>query len=284
MNEKRCLVCGGSECPLYAVKRGYSIYRCTACGFAFVHPLPSESSEIYNDTYFSGAEDGFGYVNYDEDKEPMIPVFVSYLRRIKKALGGTGTLLDVGAATGFFVSLANRAGFKASGVELSDFAAAQGRKKGLDIQTGTLSDVKNTFDVITMLDVIEHVPDPKKELSRAGEMVRKGGIIVVNTPDFGSLFARMLGGKWHLMYPPEHLSYFTRQNMKSLLDMAGFEVIEMTTIGKSFTLKYILKTLQKATGLKFFGMLANAFNRGFLAKIALPINLRDNMFVVARKR
>lgn len=250
----------------------------------FVHPLPQSTTDIYQKDYFEGAHEGFGYVDYDADKEPMVPTFERYLHAIREKLGGAGALLDVGAATGFFVSLALRAGFSARGVELSAHAAERARQKGIDVQTGTLADVSGTFDCITMLDVIEHVPDPRAELTRAARLLRAGGVLVINTPDVGSLVARVLGKRWHLIVPPEHLHYFNRSTMRRLLEEVGFEVVTETTIGKSFTPQYILKTLYKWTKWRMFEWIANDVQHSILARLAIPVNLHDNMIVIARKR
>jgi 2-polyprenyl-3-methyl-5-hydroxy-6-metoxy-1,4-benzoquinol methylase len=279
-----CHVCASGDTALFCKKNNFDIFRCHECGLLFVYPLPVSTTEIYAKDYFEGAHDGFGYVDYDADKEPMIPTFEKYLRLIRDKVGGGGTLLDVGAATGFFVGMAKRAGFTSRGVELSAHAAERARQKGLDVQTGTLADVSGTFDCITMLDVIEHVPDPRAELARAASLLKVGGLLIINTPDVGSLFARLLGKRWHLIVPPEHLYYFSRATMRRLLSEVGFEVEMETTIGKSFTPQYILKTLYKWTKLKVFEWLANDVQHSFISRLSIPINLHDNMFVIARKR
>lgn len=276
-----CLVCG-SETSSAFEKAGYSLYRCPSCKLLFVHPVPA-TDLVYGEDYFSGAEQGHGYVDYDRDKKPMIPVFEEYLRRVIALRPSRGALLDVGAATGFFVEIAQRMGFKACGVELSAYAAQVGRNKGLDVITGTLADVHEVFDAITMLDVIEHVPDPRAELMRAYTRLRGGGVLVINTPDIGSFYARLMGARWHLIVPPEHVYYFTRKNFSALLEECGFAVVEATSIGKSFTLPYIFKTLYAWQGLALWRWLESAANRTFLKRISIPINLRDNMFIVAQK-
>src|SRR3989344_2020238 len=117
--EINCPVCGAWSHDVFARKSGYALYSCRACGLTFVHPIP-DSAGVYGEDYFSGARGGFGYVDYDADKEPMAPVFEKYLRRIARY--GTGRrILDVGAATGFFLDIARRAGFDAYGVELSAY-------------------------------------------------------------------------------------------------------------------------------------------------------------------
>jgi SAM-dependent methyltransferase len=278
-----CHICGGYVTDFFTSKNSHDIFRCKHCDLLFVHPIPVSTSEIYEEDYFSGASHGHGYVDYDTDKGPMIPVFKKYLLRIEESLGRKGKLLDVGAATGFFVNLARDAKFDAHGIEISDHAAAIGRSKGLDIQTGTLADISDTFDCITMLDVIEHVPNPRAEIERAFKLLNPGGILIINTPDAGSLFARSMGKRWHLIVPPEHLFYFSRRNLRSLLEQVGFNVLWVGAVGKSFTLPYIFKTLYSWQKLYLLLWLWRASGMSFVKHISLPINLRDNLFLIARK-
>ncbi len=277
-----CPLCTG-RANLFMHKNKYALYACPQCGLKFVYPTP-DAAFVYSEDYFVGAHNNFGYTNYDRDKEPMTPVFEEYIRRITKHVA-PGALLDVGAATVFFVNIAKRNGFAAEGVEISPYAAARAREKGLTVMTGTLSDVSawSQFDVITMLDVLEHVGDPRGELARAHALLRPQGLLVLNTPDAGSSWARLMGRRWHLIVPPEHLSYFNRHNLSVLLAEQGFVLEETTSIGKSFTLAYIFKTLYAWQGFVLWRYLERLCMRGFLQRIVLPLNLRDNMFVIARK-
>jgi len=279
-----CYVCKERTALPYTKKNGCELFRCSTCGLIFVYPLPQSTEAIYEQDYFEGATEGFGYLSYDTDKEPMIPAFKKYLRHIYAALPAKGKLLDVGAATGFFVGLAGEAGFDAEGVDISDHAASHGRAKGLSIRTGVIDDMSGHFDAITMLDVIEHVPDPRAVLSKAAALLTSGGVLVINTPDVGSFVARICGRYWHAIIPPEHLYYFNRTNMRRLLEEVGFEVAMVTTIGKSFTFTYIFKTLHQSTRLRLFLKLCSFFSYRPLSKISFPINLHDNMFVLARKK
>ena len=278
-----CYICG-KDARRGGEKNGHALFRCSLCGFLFVSPLPPSVADIYGKDYFVGAKKGFGYVDYDTDKGPMIPTFKKYLQLIREVLDGEGALLDVGAATGFFVSLAREAGFDASGVELSGHAASRARERGLDVRRGTLADISGTYDVITMLDLIEHVPYPRADVRKAALLLRPGGILAINTPDAGSLLARLMGLKWHLIVPPEHLYYFNRKNIGLLLEQEKFDVVLDTTIGKSFTLPYVLITLHKWTKVSLFARLASMIARMPLSRISIPLNLRDNMFILARKR
>jgi 2-polyprenyl-3-methyl-5-hydroxy-6-metoxy-1,4-benzoquinol methylase len=286
MDKPGCVVCGSHERSLYTQKHGHTIYTCHACDLKYVDPIPG-SSEVYSEDYFAGAEKGFGYVDYDKDKEPMVPTFDEYLERIESLTNAEHPkLLDVGAATGFFLDLAKKRGFDVHGVEISSFAAAQGREKGLDVRSGTLADLgrEESYDVITLLDVIEHVSDPRVELKRVYEHLSAEGLLVINTPDAGSLYARAMGARWHLIVPPEHLYYFNRNNMVRLLEDEGFDVLVVSTIGKKFTPQYIFKMLYMWQKLGIWRWLSSLSNRRPFSGMWIPINLRDNMFVIARKQ
>jgi len=214
----------------------------------------------------------------------MIPTFQKYLNIVSSLGLKNGKLLDIGAATGFFMNLAKKRGFQVKGVELSDFAAKIARDKDLDVVTGDLLSgnfLGESFDVITMFDVLEHVPDPKKLISEASRILKKGGLLLINTPDAQSLWARILGSKWQLIMPPEHIYYFSPKNLGKHLSNNGFSVKVSTKIGKRFTIQYIMKMLYKWQGFKIF--LAKIFSNGFLSRISIPINLHDNFLLVAKK-
>jgi SAM-dependent methyltransferase len=283
MNEPLCILCGlGSH--RIGRKNKHTLYTCISCGLTFVHPTPDVES-VYGEDYFAGAKGGFGYVHYDADKEPMVPTFEAYLSRIKLLTDGR-KILDVGAATGFFLQLAKRSGFDPYGIEISPYAADVATNKGIPMTVGTLVDVPELkrFDVITMLDVIEHVSNPIETIRAAHHVLIEGGLLIINTPDKGSLYARSLGMRWHLIVPPEHLFYFNRTNMRLMLEKNGFEVLSVSTIGKRFTLSYIFNMLYAWQGLALWRILSNFCKTGRLGHIAVPINLGDNMFVIARKK
>jgi SAM-dependent methyltransferase len=282
------------ECPVCqsgarssGTKNGFHLYRCRQCGLLFLWPMPDNTLDIYSGDYFTGASNGFGYVDYDRDKAAMKPTFEHYLRIIRGYRQPPGRLLDVGAATGYFTALANHDGWQASGIEPAAEAVRIAAGKGLDVRQGILDETSyppESFDVVTLWDVLEHIPDPNPVLSTVARILKPGGVAVFNTPDSGSLWARLMGLRWHLIVPPEHVNLFTARSMRAALQRHGFTVQVESRIGKKFTIQYVLQTLAHWQNLRLWHWLSRSLQGSTLGQIGVPINLRDNMFVLASKR
>jgi 2-polyprenyl-3-methyl-5-hydroxy-6-metoxy-1,4-benzoquinol methylase len=216
----------------------------------------------------------------------MADTFRRYLKEIAKNGQQKGTMLDVGAATGFFLDIARSEGWETYGIELSRYAAEVARGKGLRVSAGTTDDCDfppGFFDVVTAWDVIEHMPKPLAELEKIHNLLKPGGLLVINTPDSGCMLARLLGKRWHLVVPPEHLNLFHRRSLKVALEKVGYSVIQRTTIGKRFTLQYIVMTMAHWQKLGVWDRAASYLQKRRVGSFGLPINLHDNMFVIARK-
>ncbi len=283
----KCPLCLHPHTTFYARRRGYDLFRCDSCRVIFVFPPPEHVEEVYSADYFTGAVNGHGYVDYEREKLAMIDTFKEYLRRIKNRKPTPAHLLDIGAATGTFIELAIEAGYTAEGVELSAYAAEAARQKGLKVQTGKIEDASfspESFDIITMFDVFEHISNPIEVLGAAKKLLKPGGIIVVNTVDADSLYARVLGKYWHLIVPPEHLLYVSVSNFGAFLTRNGFQPLESAKIGKSFPFPYVLSTFARWVRIEFLESLARKSGKTPLQKLRLPIHLRDLFFMIAEKK
>lgn len=281
-----CLICGDHP-VFFAEKDGYDFWRSPGCGLLFVWPYISQPpTEIYQSDYFEGAAGGFGYVDYDLEKSSHDSMFTETLERLKTLTQGTGGLLDIGAATGYFVGVAQRSGWNAQGIDVSSHSVAMAKAKGLRVDEATIENFDaplGSFDAITMWDVIEHLPDPVSALRKSRELLKEEGILAINTPDGRSLWARMFGKRWHSLVPPEHIFIFNRQALSLALHANGFEVIESANPIKRFTLPYITNMFSRWTSLKVPMPLKRLFNSRFLASIALPVPIRDNVLMLAKK-
>jgi len=280
-----CKVCKNKNIRLWANKNSWNLYKCGECGLIFTDENP-KISELYSKDYFKGAKDGFGYVDYDKDKLAMTGTFNFYLDKIEKIMPNRGSLLDIGAATGYFLKIARQRNWKVKGIEISDYASQKAKTEGLDVITGTLENANladESFNVLTFFDVLEHFSDPKSQLLIANKILKNSGLIIINTPDSNSLVAKILGRHWHLLIPPEHLVIFSLNNLSILLKSCGFEILLVNKIGKRFTLQYIFQISANWRRSALLGKAAEFLKNNFLGSFSFPINLRDNFFIIAKK-
>jgi SAM-dependent methyltransferase len=212
------------------------LVRCRGCGFQYVNPRLR--GDLILDGYTQGEDPT--YVSQLSARERT---FAASLDEIEKAAGGKGRLLDVGTAAGAFVAAARARGWDAEGCEPNHWMAEWGsRHYGIRIRKGDLLEQTyemGSFDVITLWDVIEHTTDPGAVLARCRELLRPGGVLVVNYPDIGSWIARALGRRW-LFLTSVHLHYFDRRTIRMMLEQAGYTVEAMRPHVQRLELDYIL--------------------------------------------
>jgi cyclopropane fatty-acyl-phospholipid synthase-like methyltransferase len=197
---------------------------------------------------------------------------------------GGRSLLDVGAYIGVFVEAAVAAGWNASGVEPSLWAVELANQRKIPVNQGTLDDVLNrgqTVDVITLWDVIEHLPEPKREISKTIKLLNPGGYLVIHTMDIDSRIARLMGRKWPWLMDM-HLHYFSQDSMANMLDEVGYEVIKIGTQGRYLRLGYLAS---RVGGINHtLGKISSVTTSKLgLAETAVPVNFGDLFTVFARK-
>jgi SAM-dependent methyltransferase len=258
-------------------KNGSDIYQCTSCGLGRAEVENFDPDRYYTADYFEGVRSD-GYADYLGTERVLRQEFaktVEYVRRFRSS----GRLLELGCAYGFFLEEAQEH-FITMGVELAASAAEHCRRKGLKVVHGSIErsilDQVGHQDVIVMLDVIEHLPDPLAALQLCADHLDPGGIIVITTGDFGSLAAKITGKAWRLMTPPQHLWYFTVKSMSKLAARTGLLVERVDHPWKLVPASLILFQLRRMAGLS-----SSRPSGG--SSLGVPVNLFDAMRVVLRK-
>jgi SAM-dependent methyltransferase len=274
----------------YCPENGAGLVKCPQCGLVFVgtRPDPNELYALYGETYFHNDESGVvGYSNYIGDEQNIRKTSRRRLKHVE-CFVKPGRMLDVGCAMGFFIDEAKKRGWQVQGMDVSSFAVEYARSHfGLDVQHGALTELDfpaGSYDLITLMDVIEHVPDPTAYVRRAAELLRSGGVLVLATPDVDSLPARLAGEKWvGYKLSEEHIYYFSVKTLTRMLYDDGFEVVNVRHVGKVVTLNLFLDRLSM-----YFSWLAKALQwgeRAFrLSEWSLYVNPFDIVAVTARKR
>lgn len=143
-----------------------------------------------------------------------------------------GSLLEVGCGSGVGLQLMRQKGWRVTGVDFDEGAVENARGNGLDVRLGDLSVqgfAAESFDAVVMRHVIEHVPSPIELFSECRRVLKKGGILVVLTPNADSLGHRRYGRSWRGLEPPRHLRVFTTKSLASMAGLAGYDSAEVFT-------------------------------------------------------
>jgi SAM-dependent methyltransferase len=195
------------------------LVQCAECGLFYVRPRLRW--DLILQGYQGGTDENFvSQVAFRER------TFERCLNRVEAVAVPPGKrVLDIGAAGGSFLAVARKRGYEPAGCEPSGWMCGFAKEHyGLDLHPGTLFDLQRaegSVDLLTLWDVLEHTPDPRAVLDRAHSLLAPGGLLVLTYPDYGSLAARLLGGKWPFLLTV-HLFYFNRRTMGDLLKRAGF--------------------------------------------------------------
>ncbi|HAK88148.1 MAG TPA: hypothetical protein DCP24_03565 [Nitrospiraceae bacterium] len=207
--------------------------KCSECGFIFANPCPTEKAlNLWWHHYSVPKKDmrSWKYFSSDVVITKNIEVAASRIKTIQKYCG-IGKLFEIGASVGIFLATAIEVGWDAAGIELMENAVEAAKSFGIEILCGDFlkSDLgKGDFDAIAMWEVVEHTIDPKAFLLKANDMLKRGGIIALSTPNPESAFVRFKGKAWDLWKEPTHAHYFTPVTMKRLFLETGFELLEYT--------------------------------------------------------
>lgn len=254
-----------------------TVVECRGCGLVYTNPrvaggeLLDEYEKTKDEDYFleSDARSMNGYLS------------LSVIRRFKHS----GSLLDVGCSTGFFLNAA-RLSYEVEGVEPSRWARKFAREKlKLPVPHPTLEAARypdGRFDIVTLNDVIEHVPDPLGLLKEVHRITKPGGLIYVLTPDINSLSARLLRGRWWGLRPA-HIYYFSTRTLTAAAQKAGYEPLHASSYGRIFTWGYWLSRLSNYPRPVQRAVEAFIDGLGIRDKF-LYLDTRDSFQLVARKK
>jgi 2-polyprenyl-3-methyl-5-hydroxy-6-metoxy-1,4-benzoquinol methylase len=277
----RCLICGSGHHRVVFTEDGTDVLRCRECG----HVFSSYAADPHFDGFWGDEVASDAHFYWRTARNPMYDDFTRLF-----LAGRSGRLLDMGCGLGFFLTRIARLGtWEPYGCEISPAAVRYAREKhGLrNVVCGRLQDVdlpRDTFDVITMWDVLEHVLLPDPLLQRCHALLRDGGMCFIRTPNvriqlprarFNTLFGTSETGVGLLAR--EHLHHYSTSTIRTLLERNGFT-------GAGFV---HLRPVRPGPGAGRFQQ--SVKRTWFQAVRALAVltggymNL-DNLFVVAHKR
>ena len=254
---------------------------CDKCDLVYVNP--QVSPDIIFKSYSSNIDPTF----VDQNKYRIITfdrVFRDIIKKISIKPTYKKIILDIGCAGGAFPVAANKIGFSVIGVEPSKWLAENAKKQyALDIRAGDLFSQKfrpETFDIISLWDVIEHLTDPSAVLKEIQKISKKNSYLIVNYPNFNSLARKIFRKKWPF-FLSVHLIYFTPNTIKEFLKKFDYEIIYTKPHWQTLELGYIFTRAEKY--FPIFKHLSKFITFCRLDKFPILYNIGQNL-IVARKK
>jgi SAM-dependent methyltransferase len=244
------------------------IDQCLSCGFRQCGDLDSVLG------FYEDLEDPA----YDQGREQRALQARKIIEAVQPFTKGR-RLLDVGAASGILLECAQKLGFQGEGIEPSKHLARRAQESGLNVHLGTFPHpaVKGQYDLITLVDVIEHVPDPVQLLKDIASHLKPDGVGVLTTPDVQSHVARLLGPRWW-HFRVAHIGYFSRDTLELALQKAGLSVLKVSCPPWYFTMQYAGdRALTYAPSFLRFKM------PGFTQNWTIRVNFRDSLQIIFRR-
>ncbi|UQD55593.1 bifunctional 2-polyprenyl-6-hydroxyphenol methylase/3-demethylubiquinol 3-O-methyltransferase UbiG [Flavobacterium sp. K5-23] len=207
-------------------KETFDLYQDEALDMLVTFPQPDENNLA---RYYESAD----YISHTDSKRSLFEKAYHFVKNIalKNKLdlinslqSNKGRILDIGAGTGEFLSVTKQNGWQTTGVEPSDKAKSIAMNKGISFVENTSELESNTFDVITMWHVLEHVPDLDKQLKELKRLLKVDGTLIVAVPNFKSFDAKHYGKFWAAYDVPIHFWHFSKTSIKLLFEKEGMQL------------------------------------------------------------
>jgi 2-polyprenyl-3-methyl-5-hydroxy-6-metoxy-1,4-benzoquinol methylase len=258
-------------------KKHSRIVRCNECYMVYTNPLENFAQLL------KGYEDVVDeeYVKTESFRKILLK---EHLERIEK-FTTPGRVLDIGCFAGFFLEIAKKRSWKVHGIEPSTWATEIAKRKKITIIADDIENVSlkpNTYDLITMWDVIEHLPNPRKVLQTCHKAMKKNGIIALGTPNIESLVATLLK-KNNPYLIRMHIMFFSPKTLRRLLEEEGFTILKVYSYGRTFPLSYVLDRIAiNSTLYKKVKKFVNSSK--FLSQKVIHVNIGDSFGIIAQKK
>jgi len=289
-----CNLCGGNDYRvLFPAGKAQSqqVVRCLGCGLMYANPRTGKLDFVRVATSDPAFLNEMLLRSYDprmEKERHQVRDYATTRDILADLFPARGNLLEVGPGLGFLLHFFKEDGWITTGLEPDPLCCQHARTiLGLNVITGTLPNAKcraDSYDVALMLHVIEHVSDPCQTLSDLFQMLRPGGVLVVETPRYDTITFKLLGHRERSVGCEGHVYFFTTRTLERIAQKIGFSVLTRTYVGRSLTLDRLLWNvgrISKSTAVQ--SKLESISRLLRLTEVRLRINLHDMQRVYLKK-
>lgn len=227
-----CPNCSNKQYDVVFLKNGFQFVQCNNCDLIYVNPqVRKEVLKIFY-TYKSQANDMWIDVLLTDMQQEFNKKYYNEVLDMINMSINKGKLLDVGCSIGDFLACAKQRGFECEGIELNSKAVKYARTRGIDVKQKTLEDLdvkESMYDIITLLGVLEHLPNPKDILISINSILKPGGFIFVAVPNVYSFVTAIIKEKAKTFDGRNHLICFSVKTLQNILQSTGFSVLNYDT-------------------------------------------------------
>lgn len=237
-----CSICKNNIFFSLVKKRDLTLVKCSGCGLVRVDNL-STTFDIRHYDYYKNRKKLSGEELYNPVTTKRYIDLLSRLECYRK----NNTLFDIGCGEGHFLSVAKKMGWEANGIEKAPYAVEICNKFNINVVCADLLkiDLQNDYyDAVMMFEVLEHLTQPQEYLLKVNDILRKGGILIITTPNFNCITRFLLQERWSLIHK-EHLFYFTPKTLELFLTKCNFRLIELRV--KHITLPELYRLFKDKT-------------------------------------
>lgn len=288
-----CNLCGSTDAQVLfeaGVAQASRIVKCRQCGLMYASPrakLPDQEEIKDYDPEFTKKTREHSRDRYEKE-EYQVRDYEDTRAYLRSTYPARGRLLEIGCSMGFLLATFREDGWDVEGIEPNrGYCDFIGEYHGIKAAASILEESNissDSFDVVVMLHVIEHVPDPLGTLKEIYRVLKPGGTLILETPRYDSLMFRLLQHRERSISCDGHIYFFTTDTLRQLSREAGFEVEKIDYVGRSLNLARLLWNVgvmsKSRLAQRIIARVSGSLN---LKSVHLHLNMRDMQRAVLRK-
>ena len=240
-----CRLCDCPDFTILFTKNGFDFVRCRNCTLVYVNPQMKEKEMMdYYNSEAASNDRALDFLSSPRQQEADRELYRALFEDIRPRVP-SGKLLDVGSSYGFFLKTAREMGYEVQGLELNERAARYAEKNfGVPVRRKLLEECNfpgESFDIVTMFGVIEHLPRPVEVVREVGRILKPGGLFVGRCPNVQGLVCAVLHAEARTFTGRVHINHFSERTLRTLFAKAGFRAATIRTFvsGKDSLLNYL---------------------------------------------